>query len=221
MGARGLLLMVAVGCSNNFPETQGPTETFPGPYTVVTVATADGRIELVAGSGDAVTAEFLPSGSGTWEATEDQGHLNLVATCVGEDEAGCSGGFVLTVPADQEVVASTDVGQITFTGALGGVLDARTASGPIDADGLGAADLSLLTGTGAVDLRFAERPDAVSIDTGSSAVALAVPAGGYALDVDTSGTATVDPAISADPMGPALRVHSGTGDIGIAPTEGG
>lgn len=215
---RVILLFAAVGCAGG-PEGGKVTETFPGPYTQVSVATDTGRVEIVAGTGDAVTVEFLPSGSDSWDAVEDQGLLTIVASCLGATEVGCNGGFVVTVPENQEVVASTGAGQLAFTGALGGVLDGQTASGAIEAGGLGPADLTLLTGTGAVDVTFLEAPAAVSVDTGSSAVALGVPAGGYALDVDTQGTATVDPAITDDAGGPVLRVHSGNGNIGIVPTE--
>jgi hypothetical protein len=211
------LLAVAVGCADSGTDTQGVTTTFPGPFATLSVATEGGRIELIAGSGDEVVVEFLPSSSDTWDSVEAEGNLSLVATCLGQEEAGCGGGFLVTVPADQQVTARTAAGQLAFTGALGGLLDGATASGGVVSDGLGPADLTLLTGTGEVDLAFAEAPAAVSIDTGSSPASLALPAGGYALDLDTGGALTVDPAIADDPSGPPLRVHSGTGDLTLTP----
>lgn len=210
------LAAVAVGCVERFPEAEGQTEVYPGPFAVIDVQAEGGRVEVVAGSGgDEVTVEFLPNSSDHFVADDTGGNLSLVAACLGETTPGCSGGFVITVPDDQEVHARTDYGQIAFRGTLGGVLDGQTNSGKFEIIDLGAADLTLLTGTGGVDMTAVEVPRSTSIDTGSAPISVEVPGGAYALDVDSNGEVVVSPNITDDPGGPPLRVHSGTGSIHV------
>lgn len=208
--------MVASACGGEGPETGSQTASYAGPYDLVTVETDLGRIEVVAGDTEGVELEFLPNGSDAWTGTEDGGTLALVAACFGDEVAGCGGGFVLTVGAGQAVEAKTGNGELVFGAGLGGALGGQTSSGALRAVDLGGASLELLTGTGAVDVSLAETPAAVSIDTGSSHAGVAVPAGGYALDLDTNGETDVDAAVTDDPDGPVLRVHSGTGNVTVS-----
>jgi hypothetical protein len=194
------------------------TETFAGPYDLVDVSTAGGRIELSAGGDAAVEMEFLPSTSDIWIADEADGVLTLVGACFGDEVAGCSGGFLLTVPAGQAIRAKSDSGEIDFLADLSGTLDAQTASGAIEFQDTRAADATLLTGTGEVRARFAEAPAALSFDTGSSLLSVALPAGRYDLDLDTTGQQTVAPEIE-DGNGPTIRLHSGTGTIDLFATD--
>ncbi|MCB9688960.1 MAG: hypothetical protein H6735_28215 [Alphaproteobacteria bacterium] len=210
------LAAVAAGCVERFPEPEGQTEVFTGPFATIDVQAEDGRIEVVEGSaGDEVTLEFLPNSSDHYVADDTGGNLSLVAACLGDSVAGCGGGFVLTVPANQEVHTKTGLGQIAFRGSLGGVLSGQTTSGKFEIIDLGPADLTILTGTGGVDMTALDTPQSISIDTGSAPVSIEVPAGGYALDVDSNGEVTVAPELTDDASGPPLRVHSGTGDIHV------
>lgn len=193
-------------------------DSFAGPYAEVVVEAGNGRIEISVGEGDGVESEFLPSGSDTRSSDEDGGTLTLIASCFGEEEAGCSGGFRIRVPAGQSVRAETDSGAIDFLAGLAGRLDAQTASGDISFTDVGAADATLLTGTGEVRARFADAPTAISFDTGSSLLSVQVPAGTYALELDTTGASSVDPGIE-DGDGPPIRLHSGTGTIDLYVTE--
>ncbi|MCA9492848.1 MAG: hypothetical protein KC621_23110, partial [Myxococcales bacterium] len=68
------LAAIAVGCVERFPEPEGQTQVFDGPFVSVDVQTEDGRIEVVAGSaGDEVTVEFLPSSSDHFVADDTDG----------------------------------------------------------------------------------------------------------------------------------------------------
>lgn len=201
------------GCAT-VGETGSQTRTFEGPYDQLVVETVDGRVELVVGGTDVVEVEFLPNAGDSWTDTDDAGTLTLTAVCLGDTVAGCGGGFVITLPPALAVTADTDTGQVAIGAGYAGVLDLGTASGPIDGDGLGAASLTVLDGTGPIDLSFAELPTAISIDTGSAPTALAVPAASYALDLDSTGVVSHE-GVTDDPMGIPLRVHSGTGNIGV------
>ncbi len=206
-------LAALIACKPAAP-TEDLTETFTGPFDRVEVTTDDGRAEFTGGEGDDVVIEFLPVTSDIWTAEEVDGVLVVTASCFGETEPGCNGGFLLTVPAGQAVTAKTDSGEIDFAGGMFGTLDAQTASGPINFVDVGAADATVLTGTGEVRARFAEEPTAVSFDSGSSLLSVAVPAGRYALDLDTTGPLSVADEIE-DGNGPPLRLHSGTGNIDL------
>lgn len=207
-----LTLVTAVACTPQ-PATGTRTEVFEGPFDQVTAVTETGRIELVVGDVADVSVEFLPNGTDTYTSSTDGGVLALTAVCIGDEIVGCGGGFILSVPFDQDMIGETGVGELTIGPGYSGVFAGGTASGAISATELGSAALDLLTGTGVVGVGFADLPIDVAIDTGSSAVTLAVPGSSYALDLDTNGEITTDPGLVEDPMGVPLRVHSGTGDI--------
>lgn len=208
-----ILCTMALGACKPPPEPDYE-ETFAGPYDVVRVATDGGRVDVSPGDGDSVTMEFLPSGSDGWTTAEEGSELVLTGVCFGEEEAGCSGGFLLTVPADQELVIDTDNGEVAFQPGLTGKLDAQTATGSITFVDSGAVDAAVLTGTGEVRAVFVEEPEALSFDSGSSLLSVALPAGRYTLDLDTLGNTAVADEI-VDGNGPPVRLHSGTGDIDL------
>ena len=215
MSPRSLPILALAALAACKPEpVRSNEETLTGPFDLVDVETAGGRIEFTAGEGDDVALEFLPSTSDVYSAVEDGGTLRIVASCFGEEVAGCSGGFLLTVPAGQALRAKTLSGDVDFLAGLFGTLDAQTASGAISFDEVGAADATLLTGTGEVRARFAEVPTGITFDSGSSLLSVAVPAGVYALDLDSTGQVSVQPEIE-DGSGPTVHLHSGTGTIDL------
>lgn len=211
------LVGLLVACGPAAPTTD-LTESFAGPYDQVVFQTDDGRVEFSVGEGDGVSFEFLPSTSDDYLVDDADGVLTVTAVCFGETEPGCHGGFLVTVPGGQSVRAQTDSGEVVFGAGLFGTLDAQTASGPISFEDLGSAEATVLTGTGEVRARFVEKPTSVSFDSGASLLSLQVPAGRYALDLDTTGQQTVQPEI-VDGEGPPLRLHSGTGTIDLYATE--
>ncbi len=209
-----LLALVALAACEPAP-APSTTETLTGPFDHVEVATAGGRVEFTAGEGDDVVLEFLPSTSDQYTALEDGGTLTLTATCFGEDVAGCSGGFLLTVPAGQSLRARTDAGNVDFLPGLFGPLEAQTANGDITFADVGGTEATVVTGTGVVEARFTEPPLGLSFDSGSSPISVAVPAGTYALDLDSTGAVTVGDGIE-DGAGATIRLHSGTGAIDLS-----
>jgi hypothetical protein len=188
--------------------------TYDGDFTELEILADSGRIEVTAGEEGAITVTTLPSDGIDTVTPGDDGTFSAIASCVGETEPGCGVGFLITVPPGVNVVAKTGTGEIAFVGGLEGDLDAQTASGAIRADGLGAAKLSLLTGTGGVETAFAEVPRELSYDTGSSAIDATVPSGTYTLDLDSTGVVTVGEGIE-DGSGPTLRLHSGAGAVTV------
>ena len=211
------LLLLLVGCGGGGLGEIGSTkETYDGPFGLISVTAETGRIEVVAGgASDTIEVEFLPNGSDTWIADEGD-DLTLIATCMGGDEVGCGGGFILTVPSDQLLELRTQVGSIDLGAELQGDITAQTASAGVRGAALGAAAINVLTGTGAVDVSFQATPRSIDVDTGSSAITVSVPSGGYALDVTSTSEVTIASSVTDDASGPPLRARSGTGVITIS-----
>ena len=132
------------------------------------------------------------------------------------------------------VHATTGSGDIRVTG-LTGSLRATTGSGDIDLADL-AGDVNVDTGSGDITgerlqvtkfhgetgsgdlaLELSNRPRSVWWSSGSGDVDVSVPAGAYALDLET-GLGDIDLAgVRRDPAADAtLRLHTGLGDITVA-----
>jgi ferric-dicitrate binding protein FerR (iron transport regulator) len=165
------------------------------------------------GDGDSVTMEFLPSGSDGWTTAEDGGELVLTGVCFGEESR-----VLGRVPAHRARRPGAGDRHRQRRGRvparLTGKLDAQTATGSITFVDSGAVDAAVLTGTGEVRAVFVEEPKALSFDSGSSLLSVALPAGRYTLDLDTLGNTAVADEI-VDGNGPSIRLHSGTGDIDL------
>jgi Putative adhesin len=93
----------------------------------------------------------------------------------------------------------------------------RTGSGDLRATGLGAAVLSVHTGSGDVELHFVEPPRRLDIETGSGDVEVTVPSSAqYRVDSDADQPSVTVPQ---DPQAThVITVHTGSGSLRVRAT---
>ena len=160
--------------------------------------TDNGAVEIRGGAGDDIDVHVVlrESRDGDADYTIEVDGDRLVVD--GECDSGwfrhCSVGFVVTVPDDFDVDATTDNGRIELTDVDGDVR-LRSDNGAIDADGLGAAVVDARTDNGRIRLGFGVAPTDVTVDTDNGAIVVRVPdtADAYAVDADTdNGAIDVD-----------------------------
>ncbi|QKW37875.1 DUF4097 family beta strand repeat protein [Actinomadura sp. NAK00032] len=157
--------------------------------------------------------------------------LFVTFRCGGSDVlGGCGADIDVRVPAGTRVSAVSGSGEIDVRG-LTGDLDLRTGSGEIGVagvrgrlrlearsgaitgTGLAAAKTLARVSSGALDLRYAEPPDAVEASAGSGTAKIIVPPGSrYRVRAGTgSGSTHLNPAVVDEGAARSISVHSGSG----------
>jgi DUF4097 and DUF4098 domain-containing protein YvlB len=197
-------------------------QTYRGAIAALDFTGASGDVQ-VTGGGAAGTVEVTRHvrwgmGHGQPNPQEQlQGTtLSIDSRCGGGFMSMCSMDYEVVVPDGTQVTLGVGSGDITISGALGAV-QAQTGSGNVDGNALGAADATLRTGSGDVNLAFTTPPSKVDLRTGSGDVDLFVPKeDSYAVNVSTgSGDKNVDVKTSqSSPR--SIHVETGSGDVELA-----
>ena len=217
-------------------ETSG---SYPQAISRLAFDGGSGDVEVRAdasGPGVQVTRR-LSWGPGSSQPQPNEGVTGSTLTIGSPDCSGllrsCSIDYVVHVPAGTEVALQNGSGDVALSGALGTTvartgsgdvavtgggdrLQVEAGSGDIEATGLTASQVIGHTGSGSMDLDFADAPSGVALDAGSGDISVRLPRGSYAVDVTTSsGDRSVD--VTDDPASPDhVRVTTGSGDVEVA-----
>lgn len=122
---------------------------------------------------------------------------------------------VSVVRFDGTVGATTTGRGDVLLGGVGGRLRVLTEDGGVFGDGLTAADVDIESRSGEIVLRFAERPDRLTVRSGSEPVTIELPDGDYAVNVKSGSSiainvgqvATADSEILVQARGPVRIDH--------------
>lgn len=180
-----------------------------------------------------VSADVPPETDATLRT--DAGDLTVTGPA-GVVDARASDGEIVVDGARRDVrvaVADGDVSVANVAGAvraevtngdlalasLNGPLRIRTAEGDLTGADLTSSDAEIESGTGNVDLEFAETPERIEIDIGAGNLTLVVPSGTYRLD-ESRGAGSIDTeGITEDPEAPnRITIRSGEGNVTITGT---
>jgi hypothetical protein len=202
-------LFVLAGCT--------PTETadhavIGGDVLAVRIEVDAGDVTVTAGGTDIHVGRTL-RGAASLTTTQHvvDGILRIEARC--ETLLPCGADIVLTVPLGIPVDVRTGEGDVRVAG-LDSDLSIEVGDGNVVGEGLLGSTVRVQAGWGDARLAFLTRPLEVSVGVGVGDVTLAVPEGGYDLDVETLGEQTLD-GVSHDAEGPLLRVRTASGRAAI------
>lgn len=201
----GPLLFILLGCT--------PTETVD--HAVVGGDVLAVRVELDAGNvtvnagGSSIHVGRTLRGAASLATTQRvvDGILRIEARC--ETLLPCSADIALTVPLGIAVDVRTGEGDVRVVG-LDSDVSIEVGDGNVVGEGLLGATVRVQAGWGDARLAFTVRPKEVSVGVGVGDVTLAVPEGGYDLDVETLGGQRLE-GVAQDAAGPLLRVRTASG----------
>lgn len=202
------LLFVLAGCT---PTVTVDHSVVGGPVLAVRVEIDAGNVSVEAG-GDAVHVGRTLKGTAERTITQrvEDGILRIEARC--ETLLPCGADIALTVPKGLPVDVRTGEGDVHVDG-LDSDLSIEVGDGNVRGEGLLGATVRVQAGWGDARLSFATKPAEVSVGVGVGDVVLAVPEGGYDLDVSTLGEQRI--AVSQDGQGPRLHVRTASGSAVI------
>ncbi|MFD1936883.1 hypothetical protein ACFSKW_35975 [Nonomuraea mangrovi] len=124
----------------------------------------------------------------------------------------CDVSYRVEVPEGLRVRVGSDSGALTLKN-LSGDVEAVTDSGAIEATGLTGRRVVTETGSGAMDLAFAARPDHVTTTTDSGRTVIHVPQGPYNIVARTDSGNKDIKAASAPSAQRTIEVSSDSGDL--------
>lgn len=200
------------------------TETVPAAgLAVVDIATGNGSVEVVGGTGDEIAIRVVLHESDEGDADytlETEGDRLLVR---GECDSGwfdkCQVGFTVTVPDDLDVDVETSNGRIVVDGVAGN-LGVESDNGAIEAERLHSAHVTARTDNGRIRLLFDAAPESVDASTDNGAVAVVVPDDQNVYDVDAdSDNGSIDVDVRTDPSSDrwiTVQTDNGSIDVGDA-----
>jgi hypothetical protein len=194
------------------------TVTLDAPVDRVVVDVAGGDVEIV---GDDVSdvridrhVEHTEGNAPALTAEIVDGLLTVKAVCEPLKIGVCRADHRIVLPAGVTATVFTGAGDVAVTG-ITGALAAETASGDIRGVDLTAAEATVETGSGDVELRFVGPLARLDLETGSGDVTLLVPGGAYALQL-TTGSGDVEVSGVTDEAGGApIQGATGSGDITV------
>lgn len=225
--AAGVLLLVgASGGLTGWGRGGGPftgsteqRQTYRGEFTALDFTGGSGDVQVTGGAaaGTVEVTRRLRWGMGHGQPNPQEQvrgtTLVIDSRCGGGFMSMCSMDYEVVVPDRTQVTLGVGSGDITISGVLGAV-QAQTGSGNIDGNALSAADTTLRTGSGDVNLAFTSPPSRVDLRTGSGDVDVFVPKkDAYAVTVSTgSGNKSlgIDTSQSSSR---SIHVETGSGDI--------
>jgi len=219
--------------------TEIQTQVYQTAITDLDIDLTTGDLRVAVGGEGAVTVTRRLHWSftkPTFQENFDGQRLSVTQSCgsVFMPGPGCGVDYTVQVPAGTSLRAHTDTGDIevndirgpvdvgTSTGdvSISGVvgdLSVRTGTGDITVVGARSPHVDASTSTGDIELRLADSPQTVTANTGTGDVDVTVPQGEvYHVQTETS---TGDSSVgvhTSDTAPRTIKVHTSTGDIGIA-----
>lgn len=212
-----VLVLVAACAPTTLPDD---TDDVVPDNLVLDVAPALIEVDTISGQVDVVvhdlpTVEIRPTiatSGDSWGYTEEEGRIRLFSLCPNGTE-GCSSGFSLLVPADQQLEISSTSGKVVLQATYAGAAVIVTNSAEVRGNALGAATLDVETSSGLVALAYAELPGTLDVVTVSADIEVDVPLGSYTLDISTNGDMVLEGVQQG--TGPSLTLTSGSGAISV------
>jgi hypothetical protein len=207
--------------SLSIPGTHKATTVYQisSPVSTVVVISHAGNVTVSGGGGTGTSVTEQTAYSKTPPRTTrviSGKTLTVTYTC--PVELVCAVAYVVQVPRNAVVEASTGAGAIRLTGLAGNVT-AQADVGFISAAGLSGASVSLTTGAGGINAAFAAVPSAVRAVARVGSVTLHVPAtASYKLSVHSDvGKATISvPQSSASSHAITASTDVGTVTVGAS-----
>lgn len=198
------LLFVLAGCS---PTESVDHAVFGGPILAVRVEIDAGDVTVESGGAAVSVARTLRGAAvGALSQRVEDGILRIEARC--RPVLPCAADIALVVPPGLPVDVRTGSGDVHVSG-VDSDLSIAVGDGDVSAYDLLGATVRVQAGWGDARLSFAATPTDVSVGVGVGDVVLAVPAGGYDLDVESLGAPRI--AVAEDAEGPRLRVRTASG----------
>lgn len=205
------LLFVLAGCT---PAQTVDHAVVGGALLAVRVEVDAGDVTVEAGGDTVQVGRTLRGTAGrTIRQRVEDGILRIEATC--QPLLPCGADIVLTVPKGLPVDVRTGDGNVRVAG-LASDLSIEVGDGDVRAERLLGATVRVQAGWGDAKLSFAAPPVEVSVGVGVGDVVLAVPDGGYDLDVAGLGENRI--AVDQDADGPRLHVRTASGTAVIERT---
>ncbi|WP_026122205.1 DUF4097 family beta strand repeat-containing protein [Nocardiopsis halotolerans] len=134
------------------------TSSFSGPQAVEFDNGTNGDVTFTRGDGDEVRVERAMRGTPfsvpTESVEEDDGVLELEASCAGLPFFDCWIDYEITVPAGTDLTVETTIGRIVTEG-VDGVLDLGSTVGSVRVSG-NSGDVTIETGSGEIDVSGVE-----------------------------------------------------------------
>ncbi|MFC1429588.1 DUF4097 family beta strand repeat-containing protein [Streptacidiphilus sp. N1-3] len=149
--------------------------------------------------------------------------LVVTVSCLGTHLLGsldCHADLRIEVPADTAVQSVATSGPTTVS-RIAGALDLRSASGPIQCDGLRSARVRALSGSGPISLDFAAAPRTVGAESDSGPIDIGLPHGTRyrAAAHSTSGPASMDDGLDDPAAADTVTATSDSGPVDLAYTS--
>lgn len=166
------------------------------------VTTENGAIEIRGGGDDEISVRTVlresNDGDATYSIDVDDGRVTLVGECDDGWWEHCSVAFVVTVPTDFDVDASSHSGRVEVS-QIAGHVALETNNGAIAGNGLASPSVQARTDNGAIRLDFEDSPKSVITRSSNGAIAVRLPdlAGSYAVDA-ASNNGKVDVEVRVD-----------------------
>jgi hypothetical protein len=212
---RGLVLVVVlvagtVGCG---PVAEDRSVVLTGDFDAIQVDLSNGDLVVEQVEGDEVLLDVDFGGvsrrGGIDRYVDDEGVLVLDYAC-----GLCGGDLRVGVPAGLPVRAFVAHGDLEL-GGLSGPVSGEVRAGAITGNEL-ACDAELFANAGAIDLVWSFRPVAVRAEAHVGAVAIELPAGGYALDTRSNlGVVRLTNVFDDPAADGAIQALAGAGEVAI------
>jgi hypothetical protein len=225
-GIVGIILaataLTAAGCKDLGPthqETQ--EETLRHAITSIKLDLVAGDITLSPGAaGEVALNRRLKWTSNKPTITEKWAGnvLSITTRCAGT-EKNCATDYVIQIPADVVVEATTDAGDMKVSDAKGR-LNLHTDSGRITGTGLSSTKVDAVTDAGDIRLELSVVPDAVTAKSDAGDVEVAVPRAGSGADgyrvQATTNAGDKDITVDSSPAGKhSIVVSSDAGNLKV------
>ena len=201
-------------------QTADEQKTYSQPVSALTIRGGANDLEVRGGGavGTVQVARHLSWGPGSSRPTPTEtwsgDTLSIDASCEGF-LSWCSIDYVVTVPDATTVSVDSGSGDVTLDGSLGAVT-VEIGSGDLDGRRLSSATVEGRTGSGDIDLAFAEAPTSLTLKAGSGDVSVRVPDDhAYATTIST-GSGDEEVTTRTDPSSTnRIAIETGSGDVEV------
>lgn len=193
------------------------------PVREIRVDGSDADIEIIGRNRDDIRIEVFRWWSVRWPRVLVEVHgdqlLEVEALCPGDPER-CAAQIQIVMPWELDVTVRVDDGDVLLTDVDGEITVLGDAS-DVWAYGLGSPRVEVETDEGDVVLRHQVQPELLSVSTIDGDVDAAVPAGPYALELDSElGEVFLSQDVESDEGSPhRIEIDSQLGDIVVRATD--